>query len=156
LQTSGKARRKAGQIALEGVRLIGDALDAGFNPDFILYRPDADTALIRRLQTSGVECYEVTPEILVHAANTQTPQGMIAVLPLPELPIPESITFALILDAVADPGNLGAILRSAAAATANLVILAPNCVDPFNPKVLRSAMGAHFRVPLVRQNWAEI
>jgi TrmH family RNA methyltransferase len=62
----------------------------------------------------------------------------------------------LILDGIADPGNLGTILRTAAAASVGLVVLAPHCVDPFNPKALRSAMGAHFRIPIARQSWDEI
>jgi len=88
--------------------------------------------------------------------DTETPQGVIAVVPLPELPLPKSISFALICDSIADPGNLGTMLRSAVAAGVDVVILAPHCVDPFNPKVLRSGMGAHFRIPVVRKSWSEI
>ncbi len=62
----------------------------------------------------------------------------------------------LILDALRDPGNLGTILRTAAAAGVEVVLLAPGCVDPYNDKVLRSGMGAHFRVPVISQKWGEI
>ncbi len=54
----------------------------------------------------------------------------------------------MLLDQLRDPGNLGTILRSAEAAGVEQVILAPGCVDPWNPKVVRSGMGAHFRLPL--------
>jgi TrmH family RNA methyltransferase len=62
----------------------------------------------------------------------------------------------LILDAVRDPGNLGTILRAGAAAGVQAVLLSPTCVDAYNPKALRSGMGAHFRVPIVEMDWDKI
>jgi TrmH family RNA methyltransferase len=62
----------------------------------------------------------------------------------------------LILDALGDPGNLGTILRTAAAAGVEVVLLAPGCVDPYNDKALRAGMGAHFRVPVIPQSWDKI
>ena len=157
LQTSGRARRKEHKLVLEGVRLIGDALATGVQPDFALFTAEiAETPLIEKLQGDGIPCFEVTPEMLAHAADTQNPQGVIVVAPLPSLAVPAKVTLALILDAVADPGNLGAILRTAAAARVDVVVLAPACVDAFNPKVLRSAMGAHFRIPILRGTWADV
>jgi TrmH family RNA methyltransferase len=93
---------------------------------------------------------------MAHVADTQSPQGIVAVVPMPEHPLPAGVDLVLILDGIADPGNLGTILRTAAAASVGLVVLAPRCVDPFNPKVLRSGMGAHFRIPIARQSWEEI
>jgi len=157
LQTSGRARRQERKLVLEGVRLVADALAAGAVPDFALVTPDlAEAAVTTALAAAGAPIFEVSPEMLAHAADTQTPQGIIAVLPLPEAAPPDHVTLLLILDAIADPGNLGTILRTAAAAGADVVALAPNSVDPFNPKVLRGAMGAHFRLPIVRWSWREI
>ncbi len=162
LQTQGKTRRERGLIALEGVRLVADALAAGATPEFVLYASEAiepekpGAALLQTLAASGVACFEVPPALLSHAAETQTPQGMIAVVPVPRLPISDRINLVTVLDGVADPGNLGAILRTAAAAGVDVVMLAPHCVDPFNPKALRSGMGAHFRVPILRAGWPEI
>ena len=165
LQTSGKARRKENRIVLEGVRLIADVMASGAAPDFVLYTSDAiqkdqhdqpGAGLITDLEKRGVPCLEVTPEVLIHVADTQTPQGVIAVVPMPQLPVPGSITMALILDGIADPGNLGTILRTAAGSGADVVMLAPGCVDAFNPKVLRSGMGAHFHIPIVREGWVDI
>jgi TrmH family RNA methyltransferase len=62
----------------------------------------------------------------------------------------------LILDGLRDPGNLGTILRTAAAAGIDAVLLAPGSVDPYNDKALRAGMGAHFRIPVVSQKWDEI
>jgi RNA methyltransferase, TrmH family len=162
LQIQGKVRRKERRCALEGVRLIEDALSVGARPDFVFFTSDAESGdqpgarLIAMLRDQDVECLEVTPEVMAHLSDTQSPQGITAVVPLPELSAPAHVNLALILDGVADPGNMGTILRSAAGAGADVVVLAPHCVDPFNPKVLRSAMGAHFRIPVVRRSWAEI
>jgi RNA methyltransferase, TrmH family len=162
LQTQGKSRRKERRCVLEGVRLIGDALAVGVQPDFIFYTSDAVSGdqpgarLLAGLRDRGVECIEVSPEVMGHLSDTQTPQGLIAIVPLPDLTPPTRIDLILILDGVADPGNMGTILRTAAAAGVDGVVLAPYCVDPFNPKVLRSGMGAHFRVPIVRKTWKDI
>jgi TrmH family RNA methyltransferase len=164
LQTQGKVRRKEGRIALEGARLIEDALLSGVRPEFAFYTPDADTdtpdqpaaRLLLKLRERDIPCLEVTSEIMAHVSDTEVPQGIIAVVPLPALDVPANPALALILDGIADPGNMGTILRTSAAAGVDVVVLAPHCVDPFNPKVLRSGMGAHFRVPLVRKSWSEI
>jgi len=159
LQSSGRSRRKENRVVLEGVRLVGDAFAAGTIPDFLFYTQDITAEsqrLLAMLQERHIPYLEVSAEVMTHMADTQTPQGILAVVALPELEIPKSINIALILDGVADPGNLGTILRTAAAASVDGVFLAPGCVDPFNPKVLRSGMGAHFRLPIVRLNWNDI
>jgi TrmH family RNA methyltransferase len=157
LQTSSRTRRQEGKIVLEGTRLVGDALAAGAQPDFFLVAPEVlNNTFAEKLTALNTLTYEVSPEILAHASDTEMPQGIIAVVTIPELAEPEQPTFTLILDAIADPGNLGTILRTAAAAGVDLTVVAPNSVDIFNPKVLRSAMGAHFRLPIVRWSWVQI
>lgn len=162
LQSAGKTRRAEQRIVLEGTRLIADALESGAQPVFALYTIDSIAegkpggSLFDMLRTRGVECFEVSPEVMTHASDTQSPQGWLAVFPMPELEPPDAISLGLILDGVADPGNMGTILRTAAAAATDLVILAPHCVDPYNPKVLRGGMGAHFRVSMRRMSWPDI
>ena len=162
LQSTPKARRREGRIVLEGARLIGDALNAGAQPDFALYTSDAAESdrptapLIADLVRRGVPCYPTLPAVFAHAAETQSPQGLIAVVAPPTRPLPSAPTFLIALDGVAEPGNLGTIFRAAAAAGAEGVILAPNCVDPYNPKALRAGMGAHFRVAHAALTWDEI
>jgi RNA methyltransferase, TrmH family len=74
-----------------------------------------------------------------------------------DLPISPHPGLLLVLDAIRDPGNLGTILRSAWAVGVDVVLCAPGTADAYNPKVVRAAMGAHFRVPLrVVQTWEEI
>jgi TrmH family RNA methyltransferase len=70
---------------------------------------------------------------------------------------PERPTLILLLDQVREPGNAGALLRSAEAAGADLVIFAPNTVDPFNDKAVRAGMGSHFRLPLqICRTWEQV
>ncbi len=90
------------------------------------------------------------------ASETETPQGLLVVLAHRALPIPISPDFLLILDGIRDPGNLGTILRTAAAAGVEAVLLAPGCADAWSPKVLRAAMGAHFHLPIQDLSWPEI
>jgi TrmH family RNA methyltransferase len=89
-------------------------------------------------------------------ADTVSPQGVLSVVPFVELAPPPSLSLGLVVDRLRDPGNLGSIFRSANAAGVEQVILAPKTVDPYNPKVVRGAMGAHFRLPIVALSWPEI
>jgi len=161
LQTQSKARRKEGKMALEGVRLVQDALNRGLQPDFILYDPDAVQQEALTLNsppsgrgTSGI--FPVTPEIIRYLTDTEAPQGVIGIFPIQPPLLPEPLSRILILDAIGDPGNMGAILRSAAAAGVEAVLLAPGSVDAYNPKVLRAGMGAHFRMPILDAPWDRI
>ncbi len=156
LQARPRARRKTQRIVLEGTRLVLDALAQGSAPDYVLVTPDADAALLAALHKYNSTLLEASPEVLAHASETQAPQGVIGVFPLPLLTPPAALSQVLILDAVRDPGNLGTLLRTAAAAGVELVLLSPDCADPYNPKVLRAGMGAHFRVPVQEADWSQI
>jgi TrmH family RNA methyltransferase len=82
-------------------------------------------------------------------AATESPQGLVAVIPFPTIAVPAGLTLALVADGLADPGNLGTVLRTALAAGVEAVFLSSGTVDAYNPKVVRAAMGAHFRLPIV-------
>ena len=88
--------------------------------------------------------------------ETETPQGILAVLEISNSPISSLLNFVLIPDQIRDPGNLGTLLRSAAAAGVQAVIIPPETVDAFSPKVVRAGMGAHFRLPIHSMMWEEI
>jgi TrmH family RNA methyltransferase len=162
LQSQTRARRQEGLIVVEGVRLIEDALDCGLEPAYVLYledevapgRPAAD--LFAWLNAAGTACLSVTEPVMKAASDVATPPGILAVLPAPDLPVPAAPTLVLALDGMQNPGNLGSALRAAAAAGVGLVLLPPDTVDPFNPKVVRGGMGAHFRLPVRRLDWAAI
>lgn len=157
LQTQAKARRREGRIALEGARLVRDACLRGCRPDFVLYDPAAaDATALAAVRALGVEPLAASAQVLRYLSDTQQPQGIIGVFSLPAFDLPTPLTRLLLLDAVRDPGNLGTILRTAAAAGVEAVILSPDCADAHNPKALRAGMGAHFRIPVLERSWADI
>ncbi len=157
LQTKARLRRSERKLVLEGDRLIADALSRGGAPDFALYSlENADYDVIAKLQEKKCTLLPVSPDVLDFVSDTQQSPGILAVFYIPIPPIPHPATRVLVLDAIREPGNLGTILRTAAAAGVEVTILAPDCVDPYNSKVLRAGMGAHFRLPVVEASWAEI
>jgi TrmH family RNA methyltransferase len=156
LQSGAKARRKAGKIILEGLRLVRDACQHDQKPDFILYTPPLDERLAAVLQQQQIEFLPVSDDLMRQISDTQQPQGVVGVFPTPEHGLPQQLKRTLILDAIRDPGNMGAILRTAGAAGVEAVLLAPTCADPYNPKALRGGMGAHFRIPVIEADWATI
>lgn len=143
------------RLLLEGVRLIDDAFQSGVYPAPLFFAPDlvagnrAAEQLLSRLQAAQVECIPCTPQVIALLAETVTPQGLVAVVSWPTLSLPPNPTLTLLLDGVREPGNAGTLLRTAEAAGVEQVIFGPGTVDPFNDKVLRAAMGAHFRLPLI-------
>lgn len=153
LQQKSKLRRQERRLVLEGARLVADALAAGARPDFVCYTAGADDALIAWLAADGIECLGVTDALMRDMSDTEAPQGVLGVFPWPDLPAPESPRLVVVADGWRDPGNLGTLLRTAAAAGVDLVALTPGTVDAFNPKVLRAGMGGHFRVPVRMLEW---
>jgi TrmH family RNA methyltransferase len=157
-----KRRKEKGLFLLEGVRLIEDAIRAGNWPQVCLYheesvkRTERGRELLRLLRDPRAlsdhrgSMQEASERAIQAAANTEHPQGIVAAFSMPkwEMPnAPEKPTLALICDNIQDPGNLGTILRTAEAAGVTGVILAPDSVDLYNPKVVRAGMGAHLRLP---------
>ncbi|MGB8645734.1 MAG: RNA methyltransferase [Anaerolineae bacterium] len=157
-----KQRSAHRQFLVEGVRVIEEATRAGNIPALVFFDPEMVEAderaskLLGQLQTVARQVEAVSSAVFQTLTQTETPQGLVAVYSYPDLPIPRAPALALVLDALRDPGNLGAILRTAWAAGVDLVLLAPGTADPFNPKVVRAAMGAHFFLPLVAQSWPVI
>lgn len=157
LQTKPRFRRSERKLILEGDRLIADALSSRSKPDIVLYLPGrADYEIIAQLQGRGCALQPVNEAVLQYVSDTQQAPGILAAFQLPRPPLPPVAERVLILDAVREPGNLGAILRTAGAAGVDLAILAPGCVDPYNPKAVRAGMGAHFRLPIVESSWRDI
>jgi TrmH family RNA methyltransferase len=157
LQEQPSFRQSESLFVIEGVRQVEEALQAGWQPTLVLYTLDLNPRgleIIHALSPSLVE--EVSPSVMKSASDTQTPQGLLAVVAQRDLPLPTALDFVLVLDALRDPGNLGTVLRTAAAAGVQGVILAPGSADPFSPKVLRSAMGAHFHLPIRLLDWEAI
>lgn len=156
LQAQSKARRKAGAFVIEGVRLCEEAVLAGWQVQYCLYAPDLPPrgqTLIESLQEKGVPTDQAAEHVIKTASDTQTPQGILMVITETPLPMPEQPDFIVILDKLQDPGNQGTLLRTAAAAGADLALIAEGSADVFSPKVIRAGMGAHFRLPI--RVWSE-
>ena len=159
LQSRSRERREAQAFVVEGVRLVEEALTAGWQASLVLYESSLDERglnVVQGFAAQGAAIEEVSPEVLQAASDTETPQGLLAVLALRTLPLPEQIDFVFIPDGVKDPGNLGSMLRTAASAGVDAVLLPEATVDVYAPKVLRAAMGAHFRLPILILSWSEI
>jgi len=159
LQASSRQRRDEGVFIVEGVRLAEEALAAGWIARLALYTSDLNEraqAVVDSFAAQGAPVEVVAPAVLQAASDTAAPQGVLVVLEAHALPIPEPLTFALIPDQLRDPGNLGTLLRTAAAAGVQAVFCPPGTVDVFSPKVVRAGMGAHFRLPALSLGWAEI
>jgi RNA methyltransferase, TrmH family len=154
-----KERREANAFVVEGVRLAEEAVNSNWEFQFALYDESLNErgrSQVESLKSRGVEVEEVSTNIMKSLSETETPQGILAVLNNSPLPIPDSLNFALILDQIRDPGNLGTLLRTAAATDVQAVLLPPETTDAFAPKVVRSGMGAHFRLPIHSMTWDDI
>jgi TrmH family RNA methyltransferase len=141
--------------------LVEEVVRAGVVPTLIFYTEAlADEgrgkALLVTLRGLGAPCTVVSESVMRDCSDTVAPQGILAVLPFPDLAPPWPVTFVLIVDRLRDPGNLGTLLRTALAAGVEQVLLAPGTVDFSNPKVVRSAMGAHLWLPIVDADWDTI
>jgi TrmH family RNA methyltransferase len=159
LQKNRRTRQKEGVFVIEGTRLVDEAIaaDAHFQMAFHTnHLDDRGRGLIHGMQRAGAEVFAVSDEVMSACSDTVTPQGILAVLPIPSHPIPKNLKLALVLDRLNDPGNLGTILRTALAAGVDVVLFTEGTVDAYSPKVVRSAMGAHFHLPMVMSSMTEI
>lgn len=159
LQGRARQRREEGAFIVEGVRLAEEALAAGWEARWVVYSPDLSPrglSVVEAYRATGALVEQASPEVLDAASDTETPQGILVVLSARALPLPPDLDFAFIPDGIRDPGNLGTMLRTAAAARAGAVLLPPGSVDSFAPKVVRAGMGAHFRLPVLPMDWGEI
>lgn len=154
-----KERREANAFIVEGVRLVEEAVNSNWAIKFALYDEtlsDRGKSQVERLKSRDVDVEMVSDSLMKSLSDTGTPQGILAVLELASLPISSLLNFVLIPDQIRDPGNLGTLLRSAAATGVQAVLLPPETTDAFAPKVVRSGMGAHFRLPIHSMSWDEI
>ena len=166
---SRRQRRRQGRFLVEGRREIAAALDAGWPLETVFYCADLfaergaeknkdEDAVLEACAAQGVACAATGPAAFRKMAYRENPDGLLAVAAVPTTTLaglpPPGATPALYLVAagVEKPGNLGAMLRSAAAAGATGVLAADSVVDVFNPNVVRASLGALFRVPVVVAN----
>lgn len=151
LQTKRHARHEEGVFVIEGVRLAREAVASQLPVNLVLYTDHLgrqERGLVNNLARLGAEVEVVSDSVMAACSSTESPPGLLVVLPTPSIPSPEQLSLALVADRIADPGNLGTILRTALASGVEALFLTKGTVDPFNPKVVRGAMGAHFHLPI--------
>lgn len=154
-----KERRAAGAFVIEGVRLVEEAETRDWRFRFALYDASLNergSSLVEHLLARGIEVEEVSEQLMKSLSDTETPQGILAVVEFSDQPITTPLDFVLIPDKIRDPGNLGTLIRTAAAAGVQAVFLPPETTDAFAPKVVRSGMGAHFRLQIQSMRWEKI
>ena len=154
-----KNRREADAFVAEGVRLVEEAFIARWPFRFVLYSSELSKRgqeLVGKLKVEGLDIEEVELRLLQSISETEVSQGILAILEFAPIPYPLSPNFILIPDQMRDPGNLGTLLRTAAAASVQAVLIPPETTDAFAPKVVRAGMGAHFRLPIHSLSWDEI
>jgi RNA methyltransferase, TrmH family len=157
-----KARERQGLFVAEGVRAVEELVRSPLAIVGVLLAPQlADAprgaALRASLAARGSELSDVSEREFASAAETEAPQGVLAIGEIPDRSL-ASLTAGprlrlLVLDAVQDPGNVGTIVRTAAALGADATVALPGTVDLWNAKVVRSAMGAQFHHPAFAGTW---
>ena len=159
LQGQARQRREERAFVVEGVRLAEEALAGGWNARLVVYTGDLNargSAVVAGFAARGAPVEQVSDSVMRSASDTESPQGLLVALDWQVAPLPERLDFVFIPDKLRDPGNLGTMLRTAAAAGVQAVFLPPETTDAFAPKVLRAAMGAHFHLPIRPLDWEEI
>ncbi len=144
------ARLAGRRFVVEGPQAVREALAAGGMVE--LYTVDPTDPLARRARAAEVPVTWVTEPVLAALAETVTPQGVLGVAPLLDVPLerlPESLRLVALLDAVADPGNAGTVLRTADAAGGDAVVLTQGSTDPHNGKCVRASAGSLWHLPVV-------
>lgn len=136
------ARYDEGAFVVEGAVLIGEAVRAGWEVEAQFVSPGATGV-------PGVPTRDLAAGVIERVASTESPQPVLAVVRMRRLPVPATPQRVVVCAGVADPGNLGTILRSAEAAGFDLVALTPGSVDPFSPKTVRASAGAIFHMPVL-------
>lgn len=148
LSQSAKARREAGQVVLDGAHLCQEwpssfihlivTEDFRRSSEFV---PFAEKATI-----------EVSDQLMSKIAPTKTPSGILGVIQQPKKPsrdLDPGMKCILLLESIQDPGNIGTIIRTAAATGVDAIYLNSECADAWSPKVLRAGMGGHFKLQLI-------
>jgi RNA methyltransferase, TrmH family len=153
-----KEREQTGLFVAEGLKTVTEGVETGHAPAILLHGPQPPHPLLTKaieatLATQG-EVIEVTEEILAKVSRRDNPQAVVGVFRQVFQPLsattPQAAACWVALHRVRDPGNLGAIIRTADAAGCGGVILVGECCDPYSVEAVRATMGSIFAVPLIR------
>lgn len=141
-------------LLIEGNNLVEAACQADYKLDIIFYTEgwqQNHQPLCRIIADRGIRVELVSSEVLKAIATTVNPDGIVAIAPYPNIPPQSTIIkgLGIALERLQDPGNLGTIIRTAAATSVESLWLSPQSVDFYSPKVLRASAGEWFRLPVV-------
>ena len=178
-----KFRTESGAFIAEGLRAVEEAVRYGTVTDLFFTSAEGDRldAVKKAAEERGARLFQVDDKVMAKLSDTKTPQGILAVVKMPEndlrhlqpnylakkrsagqqigaedkMPEPDNNAPLVILDRIQDPGNLGTIIRTADAVGALGIILLEGCVDAYSPKVVRASMGSLFHVPVAQEVFAE-
>lgn len=159
-----KGRDAAGSFVVEGIRHVGEAVDAGAALEGIYYAPELLSSeyaarLVSQQAAAGVPCFALTPDAFESVAEKDNPQGLLAVVRLPQRHLaefnPQNFPWGVALVASQDPGNVGAILRTIDAVGASGLLLLEGSVDTGHPTLVRASMGALFWKPVIQASFGE-
>ena len=139
----------------EGEKMLGEALRSGAKLKTVLVRDSWDSPLVKKAEEQGASLYSAPDALFKLASEVETPQNVIFSCEQPQWTADALDALIMALENIQDPGNLGTILRTAEAFALGAVVLCEGCADPFSPKVVRSTMGAVFRLPCVTLPLAE-
>jgi TrmH family RNA methyltransferase len=157
-----KGRREHGLFLLEGFSLLEEALRSGLGLEEVRVSPraaEAAAALLARARDRGAAVIEVSERSLARLSDLETPPGILCVARQGTRPLHDVLATGgpvVLLAGIADPGNAGSLIRSAEAFGATGIVFGTGGVDPYNPKVVRAAMGSLFRVPHALAEPAEL
>ena len=154
-----KARNETGLFLVEGIHHVGEAFEAGWDIESVLYASGLLTSpfahdLISRL---SFQPQPVTPQVMESMADKENPQGIIAIVRQRKVKLSElkSITRAVALVSPQDPGNVGTILRTLDAVSADALFMLDGGVEQYHPSVVRASMGTIFWKPIVQASFNE-
>jgi TrmH family RNA methyltransferase len=159
-----KQRGETGLFIVEGIRHVGEAVQAGADIVYLVYSPDMLTSdyarsLVSEQTQRGLECLAVEQDVFNGLADKDNPQGLLAVVRQHPVHLsdinPNIYPWVVALDSPQDPGNIGAILRSMDAVGASALILLDDSADPFQSTAVRASMGAIFWIPVVQASFAD-
>lgn len=141
-----QSRRERGQTLLDGEHLLEEAIQAGIVPAYLIVGEGAPRAEAWLGRLPGVPVISLPPALFKKLSPVSTPTGILAVIDTPSPVVAGEIRCALLLEDIQDPGNLGSLLRTAAAAGVEAVHLSKGCAEAWSPKALRGGQGGHFRL----------
>ena len=143
-------RQRDDLTLLEGPRLVLEAAQAGLVQTVLVAADPAGDVQVAAdtAARAGANVLQAAPHVLAAAADSGSPQGIVAIGRRPRVAALDGAPLILVIDGVQDPGNVGTLVRSGAAAGATLIVRTTGSADPFGPKALRAGAGAHFRVPI--------